>query len=187
MKTDIEKWINEDGERFLRSIGLKEGQIVLDFGCGEGHYTIPLAKVVGEKGKVYGFDKDKEALNSLRRLMLTQRLKNIELIKGNTKLPLREASLDAVLCYDVIHYYRARGPLYKEIYRLLKPSGLFSLYPKHYRDDFPLMELVNIDLEEIIREVERAGFVLKSKLFRVLLHNEHYNEGCVINFNKLGV
>ena len=53
MNADIKKWLEKDGEQFLRKIGLKEGQTVLDFGCGEGHYAIPAAKIVSNKGKVY--------------------------------------------------------------------------------------------------------------------------------------
>lgn len=49
----------------LRRIGIKRGQTVLDFGCGYGAYTIPVAKIVGEQGRVYALDKDKEALNAL--------------------------------------------------------------------------------------------------------------------------
>lgn len=47
------KWLKEDGEIFIKEIGIKENQITLDFGCGEGHYTIPAAKVIGRGGKDY--------------------------------------------------------------------------------------------------------------------------------------
>ena len=44
MGTNIEKWLEEDGEVFLKDIGIRKGQLILDFGCGVGHYTIPTAK-----------------------------------------------------------------------------------------------------------------------------------------------
>ena len=62
MKTETRKWIEEDGPKFLREIGLKKGQAVLDFGCGDGHYTIPASKAVGMNGRVYALDKDKNKL-----------------------------------------------------------------------------------------------------------------------------
>ena len=64
-KNEIKSWMGKDGVLFLYNIGLKKGQSVLDYGCGEGHYTIPAAEVVEKDGMVYAFDKDKEALNSL--------------------------------------------------------------------------------------------------------------------------
>ena len=51
MKDDVKKWIKEDGQKFLREIGIKKGQTVLDFGCGQDHYTIPVSKAVGKNGK----------------------------------------------------------------------------------------------------------------------------------------
>jgi len=49
----------------LQRIGIKSGQSVLDFGCGSGTYTIPVAKIVGKQGKVYALDKDKNELDNL--------------------------------------------------------------------------------------------------------------------------
>ena len=43
----------------LRQIGIKRGQTALDFGCGYGTYTILVARIVGEQGRVYALDKDK--------------------------------------------------------------------------------------------------------------------------------
>jgi len=40
---DMDRWEKEDGVKFLRKVGLRPGQTVLDFGCGAGHYTIPAA------------------------------------------------------------------------------------------------------------------------------------------------
>jgi len=42
--------------RLLRAAGLKPGQTVLEVGCGPGFFTIPTARIVGEKGMVYAVD-----------------------------------------------------------------------------------------------------------------------------------
>jgi ubiquinone/menaquinone biosynthesis C-methylase UbiE len=36
MKSDLERWLKEVGERFLKEVGIGKGQTVLDFGCGSG-------------------------------------------------------------------------------------------------------------------------------------------------------
>jgi len=51
--------------KILEKIGVSRGQIVLDFGCGSGTYTIPTAKIAGEPGKVYALDKDRQVLETL--------------------------------------------------------------------------------------------------------------------------
>jgi len=75
METDIKEWLNREGEAFLEDIGIKKGDVVLDFGCGAGHYTIPAAKVVSEEGKVYAMDKDIESMHKLMEIAKTKCLK----------------------------------------------------------------------------------------------------------------
>ena len=58
MEDDFESWLKEEGERFLRDIWCQKGQIVVDFGCSVGYYTIPAVKIVGIAGKVNAVDKD---------------------------------------------------------------------------------------------------------------------------------
>ena len=137
MNAEVRRWIEKDGVKFLQEIGIKKGQTVLDFGSGEGHYTLPASKVVGANAKVYALDKDKDAFDKLKRTAEKSNIKNIELIKEDAKIPLEDNSLDAVLCYDVIHYEnkKKRNVVYNEIHRVLKKGGLFSVYPKHHKED----------------------------------------------------
>ncbi len=184
MNDDVKKWIEKDGEKFLRSIGIRKSERVLDFGCGEGHYTIPAANIVGINGRVYALDKDKEPLDRLQRLIKNYEIKNIEILKNESKTFLQKNSLDFVLCYDAIHYLKHRKIIYNEIHRVLKPTGIFSLYPKHHKYDHPLMELARVELKEIIKEIEEVGFSLINKARRKLIHNDSYNYGYIFNFRK---
>jgi ubiquinone/menaquinone biosynthesis C-methylase UbiE len=65
MESDVKRWIEKDGEAFLKDIGIKKGQTILDFGCGVGNYTLPAAKLVGESGRVFALDKNEETLDEL--------------------------------------------------------------------------------------------------------------------------
>jgi len=62
----------------LERVGINRGQIVLDFGCGSGMYTIPAAKIVGEQGRVYALAKDKKALDELMQKAESTGLRNME-------------------------------------------------------------------------------------------------------------
>jgi ubiquinone/menaquinone biosynthesis C-methylase UbiE len=46
-------------------IGIREGMLVLDVGCGQGTYTVCLAKLVGETGKVVAIDISDEYLKEM--------------------------------------------------------------------------------------------------------------------------
>lgn len=183
---DVNEWLCRRGELFLKDIGIKKGQAVLDFGCGVGHYTIPAAKVVGEKGKVYALDENGKALDELIRIAKSESLKNIEPIKTSVKLkiPMKNESVDVVLLYDVLHYVDERRKIIDEVYRVMKSGGLLSVYPKHHRSDSPLMGLANLTLKDIIKEIEEAGFCLEKKAFKELIHDDSYNKGYVLNFVK---
>ncbi|MCK4816214.1 class I SAM-dependent methyltransferase, partial [bacterium] len=179
MEKNVKKWMERDGIKFLREIGVKKGQSLLDFGCGEGHYAIPASKIVGKNGKVYALDKDRGILDNLKRLLERDNIENINLINENSRIPLGNKFVDVVLCYDIIHYLDRKGReiLHREIYRVLKKEGLFSIYPKHHKEDLPSNELADVDLEDIIKEIEGSGFILNHKFFKTLLHDEYYNEG----------
>jgi precorrin-6B methylase 2 len=78
---DIERWELNNGAIFLKNIGIKNGQKVLDFGARTGHYTIPLARLVGRAGKIFALDKDRQALEKLERKASKQGLENIILLR----------------------------------------------------------------------------------------------------------
>jgi hypothetical protein len=46
------------------------------------------------------------------------------------------------------------------------------------------MELANISLKSVIKEIEKADFILKHKFLKTLLHDEYYNEGYILNFRR---
>lgn len=184
----METWENENGVKFLRKVGLRPGQIVLDFGCRVGHYTIPAAKVVGSKGIVYAVDKEQQALNELQQKAIHLNLKNIRTINtsGRIQIDLENDSIDLVLFYDVLHYYEkeAREKLYRQAYHVLKQDGLFSVYPKHTAEDNPIMEFKNLHLSDISEEIQSSGFVSNREHFGIISHDDGLNKGCVLNFRK---
>jgi ubiquinone/menaquinone biosynthesis C-methylase UbiE len=181
---NVRKWIEKDGFDFLKRVGLKEGQAVLDFGCGEGHYAIPAAKVVGKKGRVYALDKDTIRLTGLKELARLMLIENMETLNQNSVISLKNGSLDVVLCYDAIHYQdkKGRSAIYNEIHRVLKKRGIFSVYPKHHKQDYPLDKLADMDLEDVIQEIEDSEFQLKEYSWHSLLHDAGYNQGAILNF-----
>ena len=182
----MEKWFTKDGSLFLQSIGLQRGQYVLDFGCGEGYYTIPAATVVGDQGKVYAVDKDEEALGKLSKRARSTGLDNIVLMKckRDLKVDLVDGSIDLALLYDVLHYIRQRNDLYEEMHRILKKDGFLSVYPKHCKSDFPMWCLADLEIDEVIEEIEAAKFRFAEKVWKKIVHFGGYTRGYVLNFRK---
>ncbi len=188
MNKEMGKWESEGGVKFLRRVGIKPGQKVLDFGARVGHYSIPAARVAGRNGLIYALDKDKDSLDELKRKAAEQGLENIMVIetRGSMKIKQGGDSVDAVLVYDVLHLVDNRKRLYKEVHRVLRQNGLFSVYPKHNKFDSPGWGLENMTPEDIKNEIENSGFHFKKEYCSSLSHDESINRGCVLNFKKLG-
>jgi ubiquinone/menaquinone biosynthesis C-methylase UbiE len=163
----------------LQKAGIKRGKTILDFGCGSGTYTIPVAKIAGEKGKVYALDKDKKVLDELMQKAESAGLRNIEKIhtSGELEIPLPDESVDIVLLYDVFHSYyfsqvADRRNLLEEVYRVSKPDALISVWPKHMES-------------EAKEEIENANFYLEREYFGTLIHDDKdVEKGKVLNFRK---
>ena len=143
----------------LQKIGIRKGQTILDFGCGYGMYTIPVAKIAGKQGRVYALDKDKEALDVLMQKTKSAGLKNVERMEtsGELEIKLTDESVDVVLLFEVFHSFyfpqaEDRRRLLGEIYRIMKPSAFLSIsvWPN----------LVEAETED---EIENANFRLEKE------------------------
>jgi len=174
------RWLDRMGEIFLIDIGIEQNHHVIDFGCGIGNYTIPAAKVVGEKGRVYAVDKNKESLYKLMQRSEKMELKNIEIIdvSERIKMSFQDKSIDAVLLYDVIHLVDNRRKLLTEMHQILKTNALISIYPKHHQ------EHMNMELDDVREEIKSAGFGFERMLYKILIHDNHLEQGYVLNFRK---
>ena len=107
---------------------------MLDYGCGPGTFTMAAAGIVGQDGKVYALDVRPRALERLREKATSEKIENIETVLLDTAgfdTGLGSEIIDVVLLYDVFHDIKDRQGLLQELYRVLKPDGLLSIFPMH--------------------------------------------------------
>ena len=186
MNPQMIEWEKSKGVEFLKKIGIKKNFVLLDFGARVGHYSIPSANIVGKNGRVCALDKNKSALDKLKNKSENLGLKNIEIVKTNGSLQtdFPDNYFDAVFLYDILHFLskNQRKILFTEIFRVLKKDGLVSVYPKHAKSDHPSMELENLTLRDITKEIEKFGLDFSEKICDTISHDDSLNYGCVINF-----
>ena len=145
----------------LEQAGVKEGQTILDFGCGPGHYAIAAAKMVGAKGKVYALDIQPLALRSVEKKARKEGLTNITTILSGQDTGLPDQSIDIALAYDMIMMVKDKRALAKELHRVLKPNGILSVLVEH------------IKVEDVLKILEQDNlFSLRDR------------KGHLINLNK---
>jgi ubiquinone/menaquinone biosynthesis C-methylase UbiE len=119
----------------LDRLGIKEGQTVLDFGCGIGSFSIPAARLVGERGKVYALDIHPLAIEAVEKKVRKEGLNNIEIIHSDRDTGLADESVDVILPYTVLHEVKDKQALLEELHRVLKPDGFLSAYEPHIKAD----------------------------------------------------
>lgn len=181
MNNDIDKWTNETGLEFFRDLGIRSGQKILDFGCGQGSNAIAVSKIAGSGGHVYAFEKNKDSVDRLISTIRGKNIKNLKIVhaKEKVKTPISDNELDAVLLYDVIHdpYFNPgeRRSLFKEVSRIIKSGGLLSVYPHHIGDD---------EIKRIKKEITDSGFKYKNKITETIMHDSALITDTVFNFNK---
>jgi ubiquinone/menaquinone biosynthesis C-methylase UbiE len=109
--------------------GLAEpGQTVADLGCGPGFFTLPLAQLVGDEGRVIAVDLQQAMLDKLavraERAGLSGRI-TLHACAADA-LDLTE-TVDAALAFYMLHEVPDQERFLGEVRTLLKPGGRFLL------------------------------------------------------------
>jgi len=157
---------------------LLPGMRIADFGSGTGTYSILAAKIVGETGRVYAIDVQKELLSNVKSEALKNNLSNIEIIWGDLEEPggsrLADASIDTVIASNILFQAEDKNSLAREIFRVLKP-GKGKVFVMDWTDSFgglgPNPEAV-VTPEACKKIFLEEGFVFDKELLNVGAH--HY-------------
>ncbi len=156
-ESQFKQWMEASALEVLTTVGVKQEQTVLDFGCGSGLYTVAAAKAVGPKGKVYALDIKEELLKQARERAQAEKLDNVEAILCASPTPemsLPKNCVDVALLYDVIHLIEVaddRRQLVRELFRVLKLKGFLSVFPMHFGKE-KMLKLVGEEKLFLLRD-----------------------------------
>lgn len=110
----------------VEALGLRPGDAVLDAGCGTGRALPALRNAVGPQGTVVGADLTPAMLQAAVR---AGRDRSGRLLLADVaRLPLRNASLDAVFGAGLISHLSQPGPDLAELARVVRPGGQLALF-----------------------------------------------------------
>jgi ubiquinone/menaquinone biosynthesis C-methylase UbiE len=140
-------------EKELSKLSISNGQTVLDFGCGIGSFTLPLAHLVGAGGKVFALDREPSALKVVRRAAKRKGLTQIETILSDHDTGLPARSVDLALFIGVLPHLEDAMPVLAELHRVLKPGGILAT--RH---------CFRISRENLLRIIDATGmYVLRAE------------------------
>lgn len=153
----------ERTSELLKALDVRPGQVVCDLGCGNGYHALPLAEMVGEKGKVLCVDIQPEMLTLLKKRAkkagVLDRIEPILATPTDPKLPAN--SLDLVLMVDVYHEISHPQEVLGHIRRALKPEGRV-VFVEFRKEDLsvPIKHEHKMSKQQVIHEARLNGFDL---------------------------
>jgi ubiquinone/menaquinone biosynthesis C-methylase UbiE len=151
----MEEFVNPS--KVLNQLSLNPGMSAVDFGCGSGGWTIPLARGLKE-GKVYAVDIIESSIQALNSKARLYKISNIETIVANVekKTPLFSGSCDLVLMTNLLFQSDNIKSVLEEGKRVLKGEGRMLIVD--WIKDNPLTkEIENLDFDKVKLVAEEIG------------------------------
>jgi len=129
-----------------------KGMTVLDLGCGPGFFSVEIAKMVSDSGKVIAADLQTGMLEKVtQKIKRTELERRIEIHKcEDDRIGVTE-NVDFVLAFYMIHETPSPEKLFEEVKSILKPGGKFYIIE-------PKFHVPKKSFEAMINNVSNLGF-----------------------------
>ena len=122
----------------LAFAGVQPGQTVVDIGSGAGIDCFLAAEKVGPAGKVIGIDMTPAMIAKARANAALGGYAQVDFRQGEAEaMPVDDVSADWVISNCVINLAPDKSKVFREIARVLKPGGQFSISDIVLGDDLP--------------------------------------------------
>lgn len=107
---------------------INKGDVVIDLGSGAGNDAFIARAETGETGKVIGIDFTPAMIEKARKNAEARGMHNVEFRQGDIEeMPVTSNVADVIVSNCVLNLVPNKDGVIKEIYRVLKPGGHFSI------------------------------------------------------------
>ena len=166
-----ERWDSEgrdawqNPEVVMRMLGLAQGDVIADLGCGTGYFTRRLSGMVGPEGLVYAVDIEQTMLDHLMQredIVFPGNIVTVLAAPDDPKLP--QGKLDLIFTGNTWHHIENRAAYLERLERALKPYGRLAIVDWHegeLPEGPPPGHKVSRDAVE--RELREGGWTLTSE------------------------
>ncbi len=144
----------------FKELGDIRGKKILDAGCEEGYVTMEIAR---RGGIPISFDIVEPAIMSLKKKSDDKGMNMSPFLAFAQSIPLKDNSVDAVICTEVVEHMPKREEAFAEFARVLKPGGKVVItFPNEglRRYVYPIAKAfgINTDVEEHVTLFEYTAY-----------------------------
>jgi ubiquinone/menaquinone biosynthesis C-methylase UbiE len=133
---------------------IKEGDSILDVGPGMGYFTIPMAKMAGDNGRVIAADIQEAMLTAIKKRAEKGAVeKRITLHLSSSKSLGVEGKFDFILAFWMAHEAPDKERFFGELHSLLKDKGKFLMVE-------PKIHVSKTQFTRTLQIAQRAGFAI---------------------------
>jgi SAM-dependent methyltransferase len=151
---------------------IKAGDTVVDLGSGAGNDCFVARAQTGETGKVIGIDFTPAMIEKAKANAAKLGFSNIQFREGDIEnMPLASDVADVVVSNCVLNLVPNKDGVFKEIYRVLKPGGHFSIADVVLVGKLP--EALQKDAEMYAGCVSGA---IQKEVYMELIHHNGFEE-----------
>jgi ubiquinone/menaquinone biosynthesis C-methylase UbiE len=155
LDSKIRRWFQNP--RNILSPHIKEGFTALDLGCGPGFFTIDIAELVGQSGRVIAADLQEGMLEKLRaKIHGTEFEGRIVLHQCNERNIGVSEKIDFVLAFYMVHEIPDQESFFNEIHTILKPFGKILIVE-------PPFHVSRRAFEATVKKAAHSGLIPVSK------------------------
>jgi ubiquinone/menaquinone biosynthesis C-methylase UbiE len=149
---------------------IHERMTVLDLGCGPGFFSIEIAKMLKDTGKVIAADLQDGMLEKVNKKIKGTELEHrVEVHKCQQDTIGVKENVDFILVFYMIHEVPNQGNLLRELKSILKPNGkVFIIEPKFHVSKKSFEEMINTSKEIGFEIVDRPKvFISRTVLLTI--------------------
>jgi ubiquinone/menaquinone biosynthesis C-methylase UbiE len=174
---ELARGLDNSIRKFLQNPGkilkpyIEKDMTVLDFGCGPGFFTIEIARMLSDKGRVIAADLQSGMLEKLSKKISGTALEEKVILHKceQDRIGITE-SVDFILAFYVIHEVPEKEKLFREFKSILKPGGKiliiepnFHVTKNAFGDMIEKIEAVDMEISDRPKYFMNRAVLIRKK------------------------